>query len=261
MSTTVTSADGTAIVCDVVGEGPSVVLVAGIFCTRHTLAPLAAVLADRGLKVATYDRRGRGDSGGTGPAPSPERAIAAEIEDLAAVMAGLGDDVAVYGHSSGACVAFHTVAAGMPVRRLVLHEPPWSDDDADAARAQNELIRTAVAEDRLGDAITLFMADTGMPADALQAMATDPAMVAVAPTMPYDIAVTGSDGAVPEAGLAAISVPTLVVAGTASPTFFVDTARRVAALVPDARLTMLEGADHGAPAEVVGPAVSDFLVG
>ena len=261
MGTTVTSADGTSIACDVVGDGPPVVLVAGIFCTRQTLAPLAAALAETGLRAATYDRRGRGDSGGAGPVPAPHLAIAREVEDLGAVMGGLDDDVAVYGHSSGACLAFRAVVAGTAVRRLVLHEPPWSDDDPDASRTQSDLIRTAVADGRLGNAITAFMADMGMPTDVLEGIAADPAMLAVAPTMPYDLAVTGADGSVPAAALAVVSVPTLVVAGTASPPFFTHTAEQVTAAVPGARLALLEGADHGAPAEVVAPAVAGFLAG
>jgi pimeloyl-ACP methyl ester carboxylesterase len=77
--------------------------------------------------------------------------------------------------------------------------------------------------------------------------------------MPYDLAATGVDGAVPAAALAAVAVPTLVVAGTASPPFFLRTAEQVAALVPGARATWIDGADHGAPAEVVAPVVGEFL--
>lgn len=259
MTSTVTSADGTPIALDVVGAGPPVVLVAGMFCTRITHAPLAAALADAGLTAATYDRRGRGDSGGAGPVPAPDEAVAREVEDLAAVMAALGDDVAVYGHSSGACVAARAVAAGVAVRRLVLHEPPWSDDDPEGSRALDRTIRSAVDEGRLGDAITAFLADTGMPPEVLAHMAADPAMLGVAPTMPYDLAATGADGAVPADQLASFGVPTLVVAGSASPPFFVDTAEQVTALIPDARMALLDGADHGAPADVVAPAIAGFL--
>lgn len=254
-----TSADGTAIAYDAVGEGPAVVLVAGIFCTRHTLAPLASALADGGLRAATYDRRGRGDSGGAGPVPSADDAVAREIEDLAAVMAALGTDVAVYGHSSGACLAARAAAAVPAVRRLVLHEPPWSDDDPDASRRLDATIRAAIDEGRPGDAISAFLGDLGMPAEMVAATAADAAMVAVAPTMPYDLAATGADGSVPAAALTAITVPTLVLAGTASPPFFVETAKQVAGLIPGAELVLLDGADHGAPVEVVAPAAIRFL--
>lgn len=259
MTTTVTSADGTPIACDVAGDGPPVVLVAGIFCTRHALAPLATALADAGLRTATYDRRGRGDSGGAGPVPPPAEAIAREVEDLAAVMGVLGGDAAVYGHSSGACLAARAAAASVAVRRLVLHEPPWSDDDPAGSLALDRSIRAAVDEGRLSDALAAFLADMGMPPDALAGVAADPAMLGVAPTMPYDLAATGADGAIPAALLSSIGVPTLVLAGTASPPFFVETAERVAGLIAGSRLELLDGADHGAPAESVAPAIRGFL--
>jgi hypothetical protein len=37
------------------------------------------------------------------------------------------------------------------------------------------------------------------------------------------------------------------------------TANRLAALLPNATLTILEGHDHGAPAAVVAPVVADYL--
>ena len=192
--------------------------------------------------------------------PPADEAIAAEVADLRAVMVALGEDVAVYGHSSGACLTVRAAAGGAPMPRMVLHEPPWSDDDAEASRSRSRSIRAAVEEGRLGDAITVFMADMGLPAAILENIAADPAMLAVAPTMPYDLAATGDDGSLPRTALSEISVPTLVLAGTSSPPFFLRTAEQVTALVPGAGLTVLEGADHGAPADVVAPAVLEFLV-
>lgn len=258
-TTTTTSADGTRIALEVIGDGPPVVLIGGMFCTRATHAALAAALADAGLRVATYDRRGRGGSDEVGPTPPPADAVRREVEDLDAVVAAVGGDVALYGHSSGACLAFRAVTAGLAVRRLVLHEPPWSDDDRAGAIALHQAVCAAIDEGRPGDAIAAFLGDAGLPADAVTAMATDPSMLAVAPTMPYDLAATGVDGSIPAAALADLAVPTLVLAGTASPPFFLETAEQVAQLVPGARLVALEGADHGAGPDVTGPAIAEFL--
>jgi hypothetical protein len=52
----VTSADGTRIAFDRLGEGPSVVLVGGMFCDRQTTRELADRLAHR-FSVVNYDRR------------------------------------------------------------------------------------------------------------------------------------------------------------------------------------------------------------
>ncbi|MFD0854917.1 alpha/beta fold hydrolase, partial [Actinomadura adrarensis] len=57
----------------------------------------------------------------------------------------------------------------------------------------------------------------------------------------------------------AITVPTLLLAGDAGPDFFRDTATRLTALLPDGRYTLLKGADHAAPPELVAPAVTAFL--
>lgn len=260
----VPSADGTRIAHEVLGAGPPVVLVAGIFCTRHTLRPLADALADD-VRVAVYDRRGRGDSGGAGPVRVD--AVTAEVEDLAAVIGALGGEAAVYGHSSGAGVALRAAAAGVPITRLVLHEPPYGGDDdestADVRRMSAEIV-AALDDGRPGDAIVRFMADTGMPEEVLAGMAADPAMLAVAPTMPYDLMVMGDHdrgGAIPEDLVRSVTVPTLVVAGGASPEFFRVTADRLTALLPNAELAVLEGQDHGAPAAAVAPVVGPFLTG
>src|SRR5207302_8884926 len=77
---TVRSADGTPIVFDRSGEGPALVLVVGAFCDRSSTKTLASGLG-RTFTVYEYDRRGRGDSGETGP-----YSIDREVDDLAALM-------------------------------------------------------------------------------------------------------------------------------------------------------------------------------
>jgi pimeloyl-ACP methyl ester carboxylesterase len=253
-----TSADGTRIAYERLGSGPPVVLVSGMFCTRDSTRDLAIALSAR-CDVLHYDRRGRGESGDT-----PPYAVERELDDLAAVLAATGGAASVYGHSSGAGLALRAAAAGLPIDRLVLHEPPYGDaDGADGARHLAAAVRTALAEDRRADAIGLFLAEMGLPADVLAGMQQDPAMLAVAPTMTNDFEVMGDfeGGTIPEGLAGQVDRPTLVVAGTASPPFFVETAERLAELVPGARLALLEGHDHGAPAEVVGPVVADFVAG
>jgi hypothetical protein len=50
-----------------------------------------------------------------------------------------------------------------------------------------------------------------------------------------------------------------VIAGGASPDFFRHTAARIAEILPNGELTVLEGQDHDAPPEVVAPPVAAFL--
>jgi pimeloyl-ACP methyl ester carboxylesterase len=259
MTRYVTSVDGTRIAFDRLGQGPPVIVVSGIFCDRTTTQPLAEQLA-QGFSVLNYDRRGRGESTDTAP-----YAVAREVEDLAALIVEAGGAASVYGHSSGAGLALNAAASGLPITRLVLHEPPYGPADDESTRHARELaenVRRAISEDRRADAIELFLAAAGMPPEMVEGMSGDPKMLAVAPTMPYDHEVMGDfdrGGAIPDDLVRAVTMPTLVIAGEASPDFFRDTAARIAALLPNGTLTVLKGQDHGAPAEVVAPVVAEFF--
>jgi pimeloyl-ACP methyl ester carboxylesterase len=258
MTSYVTSADGTRIAYDRLGDGPPVVIISGIFCTRQTTQQLTEALAER-FSVVNYDRRGRGESGDT-----PPYAVAREVEDLAALIVEAGGSASVYGHSSGAGLALHAAAGGLPITRLVVHEPPYGPDDEASTRDARELaenVRVALAEGRRADAIGLFFESMGLPAEIADGMTADPGMQAVASTMIHDFEIMGdfSGGAIPEDLVRAVTVPSLVIAGGSSPDFFRDTATRLAGLLPNAELTVLDGHDHGAPAEVVAPVVADFL--
>ena len=259
MTTYVTSVDGTRIAFDRLGEGPPVVVVSGIFCDRQTTQGLAEQLAQQ-FSVINYDRRGRGESGDEAP-----YAVEREVEDLGALIAEAGGVASVYGHSSGAGLALNAAARGLRITRLVLHEPPYGPDDDESAQSARELaesVRAALAEDRRAEAIELFFTASGVPPEMVEGMSGDPKLLAVAPTMTYDFEVMGDSsrgGTIPEDLVRAIGIPTLVVAGGASPDFFRDTAARIAELLPNGEHVVLEGQGHGAPAEVVAPVVAAFL--
>lgn len=258
MTDYVTSADGTRIAYDRLGRGPAVVLIGGMFCARPATGDLAELLAER-FTVVNYDRRGRADSGDT-----PPYAVEREIEDVAALIAEAGGQAAVYGHSSGAGLALEAAAAGLPITRLVLHEPPYrsGEEDERAARELAEGVRAALKDGRPADAVKLFLTSSGMPPDMAEATSRNPDMQAIAPTMPYDFEVMGNTargGAIPVDLVRSVAIPTLVLAGDASPPFFRDTAERLARLLPDGRVTVLQGQGHGAPADVVAPVVAPFL--
>jgi pimeloyl-ACP methyl ester carboxylesterase len=118
---TVRSSDGTTIAFDRLGVGPPVILVSGASTARAIHTQLAELLASD-FTVFNYDRRGRGrgDSGDT-----PPYAIQREIEDLHAVLGAAGGAAAVFGNSSGAVLALHAAAAGLPLTKLALWEPPF----------------------------------------------------------------------------------------------------------------------------------------
>jgi pimeloyl-ACP methyl ester carboxylesterase len=166
---TVRSRDGTAIAFDKQGDGPALILVDGALGTRSSGSkPELAKLLAQHLTVYSYDRRGRGDSGDTTP-----YAVEREVEDIDALIDEAGGSAFVHGHSSGACLALHaTVQLGDRVKRLALYEAPWNDDPA-VQQAWGEYLSKlaeALASDRRGDAVALFMAYVGTPTAQIEAM-------------------------------------------------------------------------------------------
>jgi pimeloyl-ACP methyl ester carboxylesterase len=254
---TVVSRDGTTLAVDVAGSGPAIVLVSGGSVDRGANAGLAAAL-DADFTVYNYDRRGRGDSGDTLP-----YAVAREIEDIEAVIALAGGTAHLYGSSSGAGLALEAAAAGAPVAKLVLWEPPYNLDPAGRPPADSvEQLDRMVAEGRRGDAATFFMVDmVRLPADFAAFAKTQPwwpAQEAIAHTLAYDARVMG-DYSVPTATAARVTVPTLILTGGDSFPFFQPTAEALVAAMPDARTAVLPGQQHNVDPTVLGPAMAAFL--
>ncbi|MEU2961324.1 alpha/beta fold hydrolase [Streptomyces albidoflavus] len=254
---TVVSRDGTPIVHETRGSGPALVLVGGAMTTREHAARLAGLLADS-FTVVTYDRRGRGRSGDTRP-----YAVRREVEDLAEVIRAVGGPAALYGVSSGAALALHA-AVGPAVSRVALYEPPFTVGGADPSRREayrSRLVALLAADDR-GGAVELFMTHIGLPPELIAGARQSPAwpgLEAVAPTLAYDDALLG-DGAPPLDRLALVSVPALVMAGSASPPAMTEAARAVAEALPDGTYRELDGQSHDVAPEAVAAALREFLL-
>jgi len=255
---TVQSADGTTIAYDQMGNGPAVILVDGALGYRAFgfMVPLATLLAPH-FTVITYDRRGRGESTDTQPF-APQR----EIEDIEALINEAGGEACLYGISSGAALALEaTLKLGDKVKKLALYEPPYNDDEAarQALRNYNKQLAEVLAEGRKGDALGLFMMLVGMPPEHLEGarkLPMWPMCEAVAHTLPYDAAALGEDGSVPTEKAARVTVPTLVMDGSASFPFMNTTAMALAKALPNGEHRTLEGQTH----EVAAPAIAPVLV-
>jgi len=264
VTATVRSADGTEIAFDRTGAGPGLVVVGGAMSDRRAVGAIAPLLGERTTVVA-YDRRGRGDSGDT-----PPYAVEREIEDLAALVAAAGDTASVYGHSSGAVLALRAAAAGVPIDRLVLYEPPVVVD-ASRPPIPNDYVKhldELVAAGRRGDAVEYFLVRAvGMPVGAVASMRDGPmwpGLEAVAHTISYDGRVMGElmfGRPLPAGRWSSVTAPTLVLDGGASPEWQRNGARAVADALPDARHVTLAGQDHGPAPDVLAPAILDFVAG
>jgi pimeloyl-ACP methyl ester carboxylesterase len=256
----VTSADGTVIAYEQQGSGSALILVEGALSTRGGKAVLRALLAPR-FTVFGYDRRGRGDSGDTLP-----YVVDREIEDIQALIEVAGGTAALYGHSSGAVLALDAaLQLGGSVTKIALYEVPCNDDPAarQAWRRYLGQLAEALAAGRDGDAVALFMAYAGTPAEQIDGMRQLdfwPAMAALGPTLAYDhTAILGPDAAVPAGRAARLSVPALVMYGTASYPFMAETARSLQRAIPQAELRALKGQGHDVSPATLAPVLLEFL--
>jgi len=259
----VTSRDGTPIAFDLLGDGPPVIVVCGALCDRALMRPTAEELAKH-FTVFNYDRRGRGDSGDTAP-----YAVEREIEDIGALIVEAGGTVSVYGHSSGAGLVLHAAAHGLPIAKIVLHDPPYTPDGDEEARRisleYGETLKATLSEDRRGDAVELFMTRVGMPQEMVEGMRHTPRwakLEAIAPTLAYDSEVMGDigrDGTIPVDQASRVTVPAFVLTGGADYPWMTDVGRRLADAMPNGRHRILEGQEHVVPPEVLVPVLAEFF--
>ncbi|MGW6566804.1 alpha/beta fold hydrolase [Streptomyces sp. NPDC054975] len=244
----VRSADGTAIAYERLGEGAPVILVSGALGTGATERPLADLLAPRHA-VVTYDRRGRGGSGDTGP-----YGVEREIEDLAALIGEVGGRAFVHGVSSGGALALAAAEAGVAVERLSVFEPPFSVEAGarEAFAARRRRLAGLLERGQRGAALELFLAEAPQAGPAL------PQLEAVAHTLAYDHAVLG-DGTVPAARLGRVHARVLVVDGGASPAGTRRAAMEVSTALPRGRHRTLTGQTHQVAPHVLAPVLADFF--
>lgn len=258
--TKVISKDGTEIAYEKSGEGPALILVDGALCYRSfgPMRGLAELLSPH-FTVYAYDRRGRGESGNSLP-----YAVQREIEDIDALIRETGGSAFVYGISSGGCLALEAAAKlGNKVKKLAIYEAPYNDDEA--ARGQwmeyRKQLAQALAENRRGDAVVLFMTLVGTPAEMANGMRNAPVwpmFEAVAPTLAYDAAVMGDDRSVAVKQAARVVSPALVMNGTVIP-FMLDTATALSNAMPHARHHTLEGQPHDVDLKVLAPVLTEFF--
>ncbi len=256
----VTSNDGTTIAYDQRGKGPAVILVDGALCYRSfgPMTHLAELLGPH-FTVYNYDRRGRGDSSDIQP-----YALEREIEDIEALIEQAGGSAFVFGTSSGGALALEAaIQLGDQIKKLAMYEPPYDSSKAagQAWKEYRKQLAELLAANRRGDAAALFMQSVGTPADQIDGMRQAPVwsmFEAVAPTLAYDAAALGEDRSVPTKRAANVTMPTLVMNGTAIP-FMLDTATALAKAIPHAQHRTLEGQTHDVNLEVLAPVLVEFF--
>lgn len=247
---TVRSADGTEIAFERSGSGPALVMIdpAGGYSGFDNIRGLGAELDER-FTVHTYDRRGRGKSGDT-----PPYAVRREVEDLAAVISAAGGSAMVYGYSSGALLALHAAAAGLPIERLALFEPPVRAEDEPPDTAFTAEIAALVSSGARAATVNRFLTAIGMPPE----MLTEPmpGLEAVAHTLVYDCEISN---ATTYELLRSVRTPTLVLDSQGSSDDLTEGTAALVAALPNGTGRSLPGGWHGVPDKELAPVLTEFF--
>jgi pimeloyl-ACP methyl ester carboxylesterase len=262
---TVTSNDGSRIAYDRIGEGPTVILVAGALGYRkfNKMEELARLLSGH-CTVINYDRRGRGDSTEVKPF-----ALEREIEDIAALVDAEGGSASLWGWSSGGALALRAAGAGIGVERVSVYEVPFMVTPGarrptrDYAERLDELV---AADDRSGAVKHFMRSAIGIPAPFVAVMPLMPmwkGVKATAPTLPYDWAALGKHtmyGApLDPAEWATVTMPAQVVYGSKTMDVLEQGSRALAEALPNAELRELEGVSHNIKMPVLAPVLTEFF--
>lgn len=238
---------------EISGSGPTIVFVSGAFNDKHTCQPLAQALESR-FTTVVYDRRGRGGSHDIAPPYTVEQ----EVEDLDWLIGQVGGPVHLFGFSSGAVLALHAVAHGLPIQKLALYEPP-SVVDAVGPDHVGPLVKLVEAGQR-GEAVEYFQTQIiGMPVEIVQQIRNAPfraGMEAIAPSLVHDaLLVSFVSGDL----VSSVKSPTLVMVGGASPPLLHDAGASIAAALPHGSLVTLEGQTHDLEPSAIAPVMAPFL--
>jgi pimeloyl-ACP methyl ester carboxylesterase len=239
--------DGVRIACEVSGDGPSLVCVHGAGSARWSFDAVRPHL-EASFTVIAVDRRGRGDSS-DGDGYELER----EYEDIATVLRDAGDGALLLGHSYGGLVA--TGAArllGRGVRRLVLYEPPMGGVLASSGTIDRweRLIHDGDRDLMMREFLREVAGYDDAQIDELARSPLWEARKRVTPTVPRELRAERAHRLDP-GELGQVRAPALLLVGTESPDWAVQSIDAYAEALPNPQTRPLEG--HGHSANVTAP--------
>lgn len=254
MSTTLNPSDGTEISYDAAGEGPAVVLLHGSALSKAIWRGLGYVRGLTGFRVLRLDLRGHGRSGK--PEHSDAYRMSRHTGDVLAVLDAEGLESAhVVGYSLGSRVAF-SLAATAPDRIVSLTAlgGTYRPQRGEVAKVFFPGYLEALQTGRI-EAFVEGLDAAGKnvdPATRQAFLANDPGALAAC------FAGTEDDPGLPEAVVAQLTLPALLMAGTRDPQRLEDS-RRAAELMPNARFVELPGRTHAGTLAPAGPVLDELV--
>lgn len=229
--------------------GPPLVLTHGSWGDRRGWAAVVPRLA-RSFRVVTWDRRGHGESGDLAGQGTREQ----DSDDLAGLIEALEIEPAhVVGNSFGGSISLG-LAARRPelFRSISVHEPPVFDVLAGTGSAELETVRERIRRvtERLADGdmtggAALFADTVVGQAGSWESISADARSMMVRHALTFldenrDPAVFALD----LERLSGFELPALLSFGDGSPAYFGQVVKRVADVLPNARLYTFAGAGH-----------------
>ena len=248
----VRSADGSEIGCEVLGEGPPLLVIHGTISDRGRWFSVRDELGAR-FRVHLMDRRGRGLSA----AEVLPYALEREGEDIQALIEGIGEPTLVLSHSYGGTCSLEAAVAFDGIARLLVYEPAFATggDPVFPRAALAEVIEALGRDDREA-AVTLFYRHAlELDEDTIDRLRASPiwqARLAAADTLGRE-ATAANAYRLDRERLATISAPTRFLLGTETAPPLQRSTRAAHEATPGSELVDLPG--HGHTAMEADPAM------
>jgi pimeloyl-ACP methyl ester carboxylesterase len=153
-------------------------------------------------------------------------------------------------------------AAGLPISKLALYEPPFRPGETDAKSALVTKLAELISAGRAGDAVATFQIEgIGTPADMVDQMRNSPlwpSLEAIAQTVVYDATICVDPG--PSEAVRAIEQPIAVLAGTETFPNLIAAAHYAADMITNATFVEVPGGPfHQLDATTTAVALREFL--
>jgi pimeloyl-ACP methyl ester carboxylesterase len=256
----VVSDDGTEIAGRVRGNGPPLVIVHGGLGDGNPDTSFMLPFLVEHFTCYLISTRGRGVS-----AEHADHSRERHYEDLAAFVEGIGEQVSVFGHSSGAVWVLGGAArAAAACRAIALYEPALPVTRPVLSEEAYARYCSAVTEGRLTDAFWIATDDVIVPTDEERALFSIPGVAELsAPLLPAGVReLPELNRPTDTESLKKLTMPVLLLEGTRSGNHFKDALRSLDETLDHARVVNITGAGHLGPmthAEAVAQELVSFF--